>query len=129
MIDVQPIGVIHSGLKNLLDCPLQENENAPEAIIEIFLEFAEVAEHIKPGDKIVLLTWLNRANRSVFKTNPRNDKEALFKGVFSTRSPDRPNPIGLHLVEVTSVDSVKRQLVISSLEVFDGTPVIDIKSR
>ena len=128
MIDVQPIGVIHSGLKNLLDCLLQENEDAPEAIIEIFLEYAEAAEHIKPGDKIVLLTWLNRANRSVFKTYPRNDKEALFKGVFSTRSPDRPNPIGLHLVEVTSVDSVKRQLVISSLEVLDGTPVIDIKS-
>jgi tRNA-Thr(GGU) m(6)t(6)A37 methyltransferase TsaA len=129
MIDVKPIGVIHSGLKNLLDCPLQENENAPEAIIEIFKEYAEAAEHIKPGDKIVLLTWLNKANRSVLKTYPRNDMKALLTGVFSTRSPDRPNPIGLHLVEVTAIDTAKRQLVISSLEVLDGTPVIDIKSR
>jgi len=120
------IGKIHSQLKSIEDCPLQENENAPEAEIEIFPEFREGIENIKAGSQVLLLTWLHEADRSIIKCVPRNDFEAPRVGVFSTRSPDRPNPIGIHSVEVLSV-SAKGKIKVSSLEVLDQTPVLDIK--
>ena len=97
------IGKIHSALKRIEDCPLQENENAPEATIEIFTEFIEGIKDIKPGSKILLFTWLHQADRSVIKCVPRRNYDAPEIGVFSTRSPDRPNPIGLHSVNILSI--------------------------
>lgn len=120
------IGAIHSELKNPEDCPRQENENAPEATIEIYSEFAEGTEDIKPGDEIILFTWLDRADRSALKTRPRNNDNLPMTGVFSTRSPSRPNPIGIHFVKVTSAITSNR-FKVSNLEVLDGTPLIDIK--
>ena len=119
------IGKIHSELKRIEDCPLQESENAPEAVVEIFPEFIEGIKDIKAGSKILLLTWLHQADRSVIKCVPRNNYDSPLIGVFSTRSPDRPNPIGIHAVKVISVENNK--LKVSALEVLDQTPLIDIK--
>jgi len=119
------IGKIHSSLKAIEECPLQENENAPEATIEIYPEFSEGIKDLKPGAEIILLTWLDKADRSVISCIPRRNYGSPKIGVFSTRSPDRPNPVGLHAVNVISV---KDNLIkVSALEVLDQTPLIDIK--
>ncbi|HEY9003677.1 MAG TPA: tRNA (N6-threonylcarbamoyladenosine(37)-N6)-methyltransferase TrmO [Mucilaginibacter sp.] len=122
---LQHIGTISSELKSIDDCPRQADENAPEASIIIYPEFAEGIRDIKPGDEILLLTWLHVGDRTVLQTRPRNNPNAPLTGIFSTRSPDRPNPIGIHSVKVTSVadDEIK----VDGLEVLDQTPVIDIK--
>jgi len=99
------IGNIHSELKRIEDCPLQENENAPEAVVEIFPEFLEGIKDIKVGSKILLLTWLHKADRGVIQCVPRNNYDSPMIGVFSTRSPDRPNPIGVHSVKVLSIEN------------------------
>ena len=119
------IGKIHSPLKNLEDCPRQEDENAPEAVIEIFPEFLEGVHNISAGNEILLFTWFHLADRTVLKLQPRNNPNAPLTGVFSTRSPDRPNPIGIHAVKVTSVSGNK--ITVSGIEALDQTPVIDIK--
>ena len=120
------IGKVHSGLKSLEDCPLQEKENAPEATIETFAEFKEGIKDIESGSKLILFTWLHRADRRVLNTRPRNNPHAPITGVFSTRSPDRPNPVGIHFVNVVSVLQ-DNKFVVAGLEVLDQTPVIDIK--
>jgi tRNA-Thr(GGU) m(6)t(6)A37 methyltransferase TsaA len=120
------IGRIHSELKMIEDCPLQESENAPEASLSIFPEFTEGIGNITAGSEIVLLTWLHRADRSVITCIPRRDHGSPKIGVFSTRSPDRPNPIGLHTVKVLSVSN-EGLIKVSGLEVLDQTPLIDIK--
>jgi tRNA-Thr(GGU) m(6)t(6)A37 methyltransferase TsaA len=104
----------------------QESENAPEASLQIFPEFMEGVQNITAGVEILLLTWLHKADRSVLKTHPRNDPKIPLTGVFSTRSPDRPNPIGIHRVKVLS-KSENGIIKASGLEVIDQTPVIDIK--
>lgn len=109
------------------DCPLQAGEGAPEATIEIFDEYQDAASHLRPGDHLVLLTWLDKAKRKTLKTHPRNDPKIELTGIFSTRSPDRPNPIGIHTVKVLAQVS-KNKFKVSALEVLDGTPVLDIKS-
>ncbi|HEY3406173.1 MAG TPA: tRNA (N6-threonylcarbamoyladenosine(37)-N6)-methyltransferase TrmO [Ohtaekwangia sp.] len=119
------IGRIHSPLKRIEDCPLQESENAPEATLEIFSEFIEGIQSIQPGDSIVLLTWFHQAHRDVITCVSRNNFTGPKFGVFSTRSPDRPNPIGLHYVKVISVTADR--ISVSALEALDGTPLIDIK--
>jgi tRNA-Thr(GGU) m(6)t(6)A37 methyltransferase TsaA len=123
--NIRPIGVIHSKLKNLEDCPLQENENAPQATIELFAKYKQGIKNLEVGSTFILFTWLHESDRSVLSTRPRNNPGAPLTGVFSTRSPDRPNPIGMHSVKVVSIDGNK--IVVSSLEVLDQTPVIDIK--
>jgi tRNA-Thr(GGU) m(6)t(6)A37 methyltransferase TsaA len=122
---IRYIGKIHSELKNIEDCPRQENENAPGATITIFPEYMEGIRHLEVGSDILLLTWLHLADRSILKTKPRNNPKAQLTGIFSTRSPDRPNPIGLHIVKVISVDD--ETIKVSALEVLDETPLIDIK--
>jgi len=122
---VKFIGIIHSSLKRLEDCPLQESENAPEATIEIFQEYNEGIKNIKPGSRILLLTWLHKADRSVIKCIPRKNYDTPPLGVFSTRSPDRPNPIGIHIVNVHAIAGNK--IKIKNMEVVDQTPLIDIK--
>jgi len=119
------IGKIHSSLKTIEDCPLQETENAPGATIEIFPQFLEGIKDLKPGTKIVLLTWLDKADRAVISCVPRGNYNSPKIGVFSTRSPDRPNPVGLHSVKVISVND--NLIKVSALEVLDQTPLIDIK--
>ncbi len=123
--NIKFIGKVHSELKRLEDCPLQERENAPQATIEIFAEFGDAAKNIRPGDEMILLTWLHEADRNILTTRPRNNPEAAIKGVFSTRSPDRPNPIGIHFVTIVSLKE-DNQFKVSGLEVLDGTPLIDI---
>lgn len=122
---LQFIGTVHSALKTLDECPLLENENAPGAAIVILPEFLEGIRHLRPGTAVVLLTWLHHADRKVLQCRPRNNPVATMTGVFSTRSPDRPNPIGLHCTKVTSVSG--NSITVSELEVIDGTPLIDIK--
>jgi tRNA-Thr(GGU) m(6)t(6)A37 methyltransferase TsaA len=119
------IGKIHSSLKSLEDCPLQESENAPEAEILFFPEFEEGIKDIAVGSEVLLLTWLHAADRSVIKCFPRNNREAPVIGVFSTRSPDRPNPIGMHTAKVLSISN--GSIRVSALEVLDQTPLLDIK--
>lgn len=120
------IGIVHSELEKLEDCPRQEKENAPEATVEVFSEFTEGIENIKEGDEMILFTWLHEADRSVLKTRPRNNNNLPLTGVFSTRSPDRPNPIGIHIVTITAIINSNR-FKVSNLEVLGGTPLIDIK--
>jgi tRNA-Thr(GGU) m(6)t(6)A37 methyltransferase TsaA len=119
------IGKIRSELKTIEDCPLQETENAPEAELVIFSEFTEGIKDITAGSEILLLTWLHQADRTVIKCVTRNNYGSPLKGVFSTRSPDRPNPVGVHKAKVLAVsgDTIK----VSGLEVLDQTPLIDIK--
>jgi len=106
--------------------PLQESENAPVAEVIIFPEFIEGVQNIVEGSEILILTWLHLADRKVIKCIPRNNYDAPLMGVFSTRSPDRPNPIGIHRVKVLSI-LVNGVIKVSNLEVLDQTPVIDIK--
>ena len=123
---LRPIGKVHSPLKRKEDCPLQENESAPAASIEIFPEFLEGIKNIEIGAEVLLLTWLHEADRTVITCVPRNNYDAPVIGVFSTRSPDRPNPIGIHSVKVVSI-SESGIIKISGLEALDQTPLLDIK--
>ena len=123
---IKHIGKIKSVLKTIEDCPLQGNENAPDAEVIIYPEFIEGIKDIKPGAEILLLTWLHAADRSVIKCYPRNNIDAPVVGVFSTRSPARPNPIGIHQVTVIDL-SADGVIKVAGLEALDQTPVIDIK--
>jgi tRNA-Thr(GGU) m(6)t(6)A37 methyltransferase TsaA len=119
------IGIVRSTLKNLDDCPLQESEQAPGAVIEISDDYVSGIRSLNPGDKIILLTWLHQADRSVIECYPRKQVNAPTLGVFATRSPARPNPIGIHQVTITSIKN--NVIAVDALEALDGTPVIDIK--
>lgn len=123
---VRPIGQVRSSLTELSQCPNQGSEGAPEAWIEIDPEFAEATDGLQPGSDIVVFTWMHLAERSVLRVHPQKNESKPMKGVFATRSPPRPNPIGLHLVTILKMESTTRFLV-SPLEALDETPVIDIK--
>jgi tRNA-Thr(GGU) m(6)t(6)A37 methyltransferase TsaA len=105
---------------------LQENEGAPQAVINIDSNYRAALSGLKIGDRIILFTWLHMANRGILITKPRNNPDAENAGVFVTRSPDRPNPIGIHVAEVIEITE-NGELKVSNLEVLDGTPLIDIK--
>jgi tRNA-Thr(GGU) m(6)t(6)A37 methyltransferase TsaA len=113
-------------LKDIADCPLQEDEGAPQVSVQIYKEFRKALLGLNSGAKIILLTWLHKANRNELMTKPRNNPKAKTTGVFATRSPDRPNPIGMHVAEILDIGD-KGEIKLSKLEVIDGTPVIDIK--
>lgn len=123
---LRPIGVVRSRLKTREEAPLQGSEGAPEAWVEIDPAFADALVGIAKGNEIILLTWLDRSRRDVLEVHPRGDPENPLAGVFATRSPDRPNPIGLHRVHVLEIDAPAR-LRVWPLEALDGTPIIDIK--
>lgn len=125
MMDVVPIGWVRSSLTDRAQAPRQGDEGAPDAWIEFEPEVAEGIHDLRPGDQIIVLSWLDRANRGALTVIPRGDPRNPPTGVFSTRSPDRPNPIGLHRVTILAVDELRIQ--VSELEALDGTPVIDIK--
>lgn len=119
------VGTVESPLAATDDAPRQPDEGAPAAWIVLRPEYAAAADGLAPGDRIVLLTWLHRADRSVLTTHPRGDRSRPLAGVFGTRSPARPNPIGLHEVTITERDG--QRLRVDGLEAIDGTPVLDLK--
>ena len=125
MESVKFIGHIYSSLKDLKDCPLQENEEAPQATIFVNQEYLNAVDGLKVGMNILLLTWLDKADRKILSTKPRNNPTAKTTGVFATRSPDSPNPIGLHATRILEIKD--GMIKVSNLEVLDGTPLIDIK--
>jgi len=124
--DIFPIGYVHSTLKERSDAPRQGWEDGPDARLEIHPDFVLGLEGIESGQDILIFTWLHESQRSVLKVHPRGDRNNPRMGVFATRSPDRPNPIGLHRVKVLSVDGEGR-LQVRGLEAIDGTPIVDIK--
>ncbi|HEV2396940.1 MAG TPA: tRNA (N6-threonylcarbamoyladenosine(37)-N6)-methyltransferase TrmO [Candidatus Sulfotelmatobacter sp.] len=122
---LKPIGIIRSVLKERSKAPRQGSEGAPDVWLEVKPFAVRAVDGLAAGDEIVVLTWLHRAHRDVLEVYPRSDPKRRLMGVFATRSPDRPNPIGLHRVTVQKVE--KRRLRIGPMEAIDGTPVIDIK--
>lgn len=122
---VHPIGFIRSELRNREAAPRQGREGAPNAVIEVFPSYKKALYRMQVGDEIIIITWLHRAQRNVLEVHPRGDASRPLTGVFSSRSPDRPNPIGLHRVKVLKV--AQGNLHIGPIEAIDGTPVIDIK--
>ena len=124
--EVSPIGCVHSTLKERAGAPRQAWEGAPNARLEIHAAFVECLDGIQPGHEIWILTWLHESRRSVLKVHPRGEVFNPLMGVFATRSPDRPNPIGLHRAKVLSVDG-NGWLEVDGLEAIDGTPIVDIK--
>jgi len=124
---LRPIGVIRSALKARGDSPRQGAEGAPDAWLEIAPFAAQAMEGLAIGDEIILLTWLHQANRRVRRVHPRGDLRNPLTGVFATRSPDRPNPIGLHPVTVRAIEG--RRVRVGPIEAIDGTPVVDVKPQ
>jgi len=122
---LRPIGVIRSTIKSRSEAPKQGTEGAPDVWLEVHRFAAEAMEGLSVGDEIIVVTWLHRARRDVMKVHPRSDPQRRLTGVFATRSPDRPNPLGLHPVTVRRI--VKNRLRIGPIEAIDGTPVVDIK--
>jgi tRNA-Thr(GGU) m(6)t(6)A37 methyltransferase TsaA len=122
---LRPVGVVRSELRDRDRAPMQGHEGAPDAWIELRPEVASAAASLAAGDELLLLTWFHEADRSVLEVRPRGDPARPLTGVFSTRSPDRPNPVGLHRVRVLAVEA--RRLRVGPLEAIDGTPVIDLK--
>ncbi len=122
---LRPVGRVESALTDPADAPRQADEGAPEAVVVLDPELAVAAADLAPGQEVLVLTWLHRARRDELTTRPRDDPARPLQGVFSTRSPHRPNPIGLHRVSVVSVDGCR--LRVGGLEAVDGTPVLDIK--
>ena len=124
-MELRAIGIVESPLTDAAAAPKQGDEGAPEAWIAFAREVAEALEGIAAGDAVLVLTWLDRADRDVLRVHPRSDLSRPATGVFATRSPDRPNPIGLHRVTVLAVDGTRWR--VADLEALDGTPVIDVK--
>jgi len=122
---IKPIGYIRSELKRRDDAPRQGSEGAPDALVEVLPSYRKALRGMRVGDEIIVITWLDRARRNLLKVRPRNDRSRSLTGVFSTRSPDRPNPLGLHRVKVLKMN--RSRLCVGPMEAIDGTPVVDIK--
>ncbi|MEU7903578.1 tRNA (N6-threonylcarbamoyladenosine(37)-N6)-methyltransferase TrmO [Actinoplanes sp. NPDC049118] len=125
MYEVVPIGRVESPLADRAAAPKQGDEGSPEAWLVFEERFADGLRDVVPGAELLLLTWLDRAARDVLLVHPRGDANRPRTGVFSTRSPDRPNPVGLHRVTVLAVDGLRMR--VSDLEALDGTPIVDVK--
>jgi tRNA-Thr(GGU) m(6)t(6)A37 methyltransferase TsaA len=123
--EVIPVGWVESPLTERAQAPRQADEGAPPAWLVFEAGFGDASGDLQPGAEIIVLTWLDRADRGVLRTIPRDDPRNPMTGVFSTRSSDRPNPVGLHRARVTAVDGLRVQ--VDALEAIDGTPVIDVK--
>jgi len=123
--EVRPIGVVRSALTDPATAPKQGPEGGPEAELLLDPAVLPALDGTAPGDRVIVLTWLDRARRDLLAVHPRDDPANPVRGVFSTRSADRPNPIGLHEVEVVEVDGPRVR--VRPLEAVDGTPVLDLK--
>ena len=119
------VGRVQSSLTRREDAPMQGSEGAPDAWVVFEEEVREAARDLAAGDDLLVLTWLHEADRDIQAVHPRDDRTVPERGVFSTRSSDRPNPIGLHRVEVVEVDDLR--IRVRPLEAIDGTPVVDVK--
>lgn len=122
---LRPIGQIHSALTERKNAPRQGPEGAPDAWLEIDSAYAPALLGIAAGDEVLVFTWFHQSNRDTLRVRPRGDPRNPIAGVFATRSPDRPNPIGLHRVTVREIAGLR--LRIGPIEAIDGTPVVDIK--
>jgi tRNA-Thr(GGU) m(6)t(6)A37 methyltransferase TsaA len=122
---LRPVGVIRSSLSSRALAPKQGSEGAPDAWLEIHAWAAGGLRGIAVGDELIVITWLHRGRRDVLKVHPRGDRRNQLTGVFATRSPDRPNPLGLHPVTVREIDGSR--LRVGPIEAIDGTPVVDLK--
>ena len=122
---LRPIGVLRSRLRRREQAPKQGTEGAPDAWIEIHAFAAAGLEGIAPGDELVVVTWLHRSRRDVLRVHPRSDRRNPLSGVFATRSPDRPNPLGLHRVTVRRIAGLR--LRVGPIEALDRTPILDLK--
>ncbi len=120
-----PIGVVESALRSLTEAPKQGREGAPDAWLTIDPQYADGLLGLHPGDQLLVLTWLDRAARTVLQVHPRDDPQNPLTGVFRTRSADRPNPIGVH--PVTLRERRGNRLLVGPLEAVNGTPVLDLK--
>ena len=123
--ELKPIGRVESPLTDRNAAPKQGFEGAPRTSLVMQHEFAAGLKDLKPGEALLVLTWLDRADRGVLQTRPRDDPDNPMTGVFSTRSPDRPNPIGLHRVRVVAIFG--ERIEVDDLEALDGTPIVDLK--
>jgi len=123
--EVMPIGVVESPLTDAASAPKQGHEGAPDAWLVFEPAVLEGLQGIEPGAEVIVLTWLDRASRDVLRVHPRDDLSNPMRGVFSTRSADRPNPIGLHPVEILAIEG--HRVRVSNLEALDGTPIVDVK--
>ena len=122
---LRPVGRVASSLTDASTAPRQPDEGAPSAWLHFEPSVLDALSSLHPGDEIILITWLDRADRTVLRVHPRGDRSRPQEGVFSTRSPHRPNPIGLHRVEITAIDGTRIQ--VRNLEALDGTPILDVK--
>jgi tRNA-Thr(GGU) m(6)t(6)A37 methyltransferase TsaA len=123
--DVVPIGRVESPLTDKAAAPKQGREGSPEAWLVFEPAILEGLDGIAPGDEVILLTWLDRADRDVLRVHPRDDVNNPMRGVFGTRSADRPNPIGLHPIQILEIDG--NRVRVRDLEALDGTPIVDVK--
>jgi tRNA-Thr(GGU) m(6)t(6)A37 methyltransferase TsaA len=123
--EVMTIGRVESPLTDPTSAPMQGDEGAPDAWLVFEREVVDALAGIGPGDELIVLTWLHLARRDLLRVHPRGDVSRAEQGVFSTRSPHRPNPIGLHRVEVASIDGARVR--VRNLEAVDGTPIVDVK--
>lgn len=123
--EIRSIGHIESSLTDPTDAPRQADEGAPEAWLVLDADVREAARNLSVGDEVLVFTWLHLADRSVLSVHPRGDMSRPQEGVFTTRSPHRPNPIGLHKVEIVAVDGLRVR--VRHLEAVNGTPVVDVK--
>lgn len=124
-MNLRPVGIVRSPIGDRSAAPRQGDEGTPEATLEFEAEFSAALADVAPGDQLVLLSWLHEADRRVLTVHPRGDPARPETGVFSTRSPDRPNPIGLHRVTVVARDRLRVR--VRGLEAIDETPIVDVK--
>lgn len=122
---LEPIGWVESPLVDRDTAPMQGDEGAPDALLRFEERVREGLRSLRAGTEVIVLTWLDRADRDVLSVHPRGDPARPLEGVFSTRSPDRPNPIGLHRVSILSIEGTR--MWVRNLEALDGTPVLDVK--
>jgi tRNA-Thr(GGU) m(6)t(6)A37 methyltransferase TsaA len=124
-LGLAPIGRVESPLTERSEAPKQGFEGGPDAWLVLDPRVLDGLDGVRPGDRLIVLTWLDRADRETLKVHPRDDPANPLRGVFGTRSADRPNPIGLHEVEVLAIEG--ERVRVSDLEAIDGTPVLDLK--
>jgi tRNA-Thr(GGU) m(6)t(6)A37 methyltransferase TsaA len=123
--ELRPIGQVESSLSDRESAPKQGFEGAPDAWLVFDADMADGIRDLAVGAEVFVLTWLHQARREVLAVHPRDDPRNPLTGVFSTRSQDRPNPVGLHRVRIAAVDGLR--VLVHDLEAFDGTPIVDVK--
>ena len=123
--ELRVLGYVRSPLTDPADAPRQGDEGAPDAVLELDPAVQDAMAGLVPGDEVVVVTWLHLGDRTTLAVHPRGDTSRPVTGVFATRSPDRPDPIGLHRCRVLALDGAR--LMVSGLEAVDGTPVVDVK--